>query len=78
MGKWSDEEQQALESSAHETIMTTYKQAERIGSFAAGPFPPVESLVEDVYEQVPWHLQRQRGQMTEVPTGQPSQETKAA
>jgi 2-oxoisovalerate dehydrogenase E1 component alpha subunit len=78
VGKWSDEQQHALESSARETVITTFKQAERIGSFAAGPFPPVESLVEDVYAQVPEHLQRQRAQMTEAPESVPSKETKAA
>ena len=39
------------------------KQAEALGTIDKGPYPPPESMFEDVYKELPWHLKRQREEL---------------
>ena len=77
-GQWSHTQQTELEETMKAESMATYKQAERIGSFTAGPFDPPESLVDDVYQQIPWHLERQRDEIRGSQMDTPDRESKAA
>jgi len=63
LGHWSSERQQDLEKRFQEKVSATYKEAESNGSLAEGPYAPCESLVEDVYKNLPAHLRRQREEL---------------
>jgi 2-oxoisovalerate dehydrogenase E1 component alpha subunit len=63
LGQWSEMRQRQLEDRFEKKVAVTYKEAECIGSLSAGPYPPSETMVDDVYENVPPHLQRQREQI---------------
>ena len=63
MGEWDDERHEALEAQCKDEIIVAYKEAEKHGTLKDGPFPPVTTLFEDVYEEEPWHLLEQRGQV---------------
>ena len=63
LGQWSETRQRELEARFEKRVATAYKEAECIGSLSSGPYPPGETLVDDVYQNVPPHLQRQREQI---------------
>jgi len=52
-----------LQAQCKDEIIAAYKEAETHGTLKDGPFPPVTTLFEDVYEEEPWHLLEQRGQV---------------
>ena len=39
------------------------KEAEARGTLEHGPLPPVESMFEDVYKDMPWYLEEQRDEL---------------
>lgn len=53
-GHWSDREDIRLKEEFSEEIQSAVKKAEKIAP------PPPETLFEDVFDTVPWHLQEQR------------------
>jgi 2-oxoisovalerate dehydrogenase E1 component alpha subunit len=63
LGEWDDEKHTALETQCKAEIIAAYKEAETYGTLKDGPFPPVSTLFEDVYEKEPWHLLEQRGEV---------------
>ncbi len=54
LGLWDQEREMALWERARQEVEAAVQKAE------AAPRPPVESLFEDVYAEIPWHLQAQR------------------
>ncbi len=52
-GHWDEDRDQKLEDQIKEDIQTNLKKAESIGP------PAISTMVEDVYDQVPWHLREQ-------------------
>jgi len=62
-GHASDSQWQEMQQRVRAEMRVAYHEAERMGSLAEGPFDPPERLVDDVYEQLPWHLKRQRDQL---------------
>ncbi len=60
-GWWDDEKQERLEKSTDAEIKAAVEQAE-----SAGP-PPLESMFEDVYSQMPAHLAEQRAELLSGP-----------
>mgnify|MGYP001322652992 CR=1 FL=1 len=63
LGEWDDEKHEALEKKCKDEVISAYKEAETHGTLSEGPYPPVTTLFEDVYEEEPWHLLEQRGQV---------------
>ncbi len=63
MDEWDDARHEALQAQCKDEIIAAYKEAETHGTLKDGPFPPVTTLFEDVYEEEPWHLLEQRGQV---------------
>ncbi|HSP07565.1 MAG TPA: thiamine pyrophosphate-dependent dehydrogenase E1 component subunit alpha [Acidobacteriota bacterium] len=59
-GYWSMEEQEALEEKLNHQILSAVEEAEKIGP------PPLESLFEDVFAQIPPHLMEQRNSKLKV------------
>jgi 2-oxoisovalerate dehydrogenase E1 component alpha subunit len=64
LGAWSDAEHAALETSLAEHVRATQREAERHGTLGKGPAHPVASMFEDVFRDMPWHLQAQLQQVT--------------
>ncbi|MDN3921815.1 3-methyl-2-oxobutanoate dehydrogenase (2-methylpropanoyl-transferring) subunit alpha [Roseateles violae] len=56
---WSEAQQQALQAELEAEVVAAMKEAERFGSLADGHIPSIASMFEDVYEQMPPHLQAQ-------------------
>lgn len=55
-GWWSEEQDQARQQEHRAAIMAAMKKAEK------RPTPPLEELFNDVYAELPWHLQEQQAQ----------------
>ena len=46
-----------------ELVKTTQKQSEKLGILGHGMHQPFETMFEDVFEEMPWHLEEQCAQM---------------
>jgi len=62
-GEWSDERHAALQKELEAEILAAQKEAEAHGTLLDGHIPSSATIFEDVYEQVPEHLRRQRQQL---------------
>jgi pyruvate dehydrogenase E1 component alpha subunit len=58
---WSDEQEQALGAEIDQRFRDAVAVAERT------PLPPLESMFDDVYQNVPWHLAEQRAELLRGP-----------
>lgn len=56
-GWWDDAREEALQNELKEQIVAAVKQAE------SRPMPETDTLFDDVYEALPWHLQEQREEL---------------
>ncbi|HEV8132180.1 MAG TPA: pyruvate dehydrogenase (acetyl-transferring) E1 component subunit alpha [Acidobacteriota bacterium] len=56
-GLWDKERDEKLQHDLNHEILSTLKEVEKIGS------PPPESMFEDVFAIVPWHLREQRDEL---------------
>ncbi len=60
-GHWDNAKESALEDKIRCQIQESLKKAEKIGP------PPVESMFEDLLDEIPWHLKEQLEQAQEDP-----------
>ena len=65
-GHWSDEQHTALDNEMKETVITAWKEAVTYGTMTQGPKLDVRGMFDDVYEEVPLQLQRQRQQLMDL------------
>ena len=65
LGEWDEQQHQQLTEQLTEQLKTDWASAINKGSLADGPHWPVETLFDDVFVEVPPHLQRQRQQLLE-------------
>jgi 2-oxoisovalerate dehydrogenase E1 component alpha subunit len=63
LGEWSEARHAALAADLTERVTRTAKEAESYGTIDQGPPPPVATMFEDVYKEMPWHLERQRREL---------------
>jgi len=63
LGEWSDKQHSDLEVELAERIKKTQKEAEGNGILGHGMHQPFETMFEDVFEEMPWHLKEQSAQM---------------
>lgn len=63
IGEWSEERHAALAEELERHVREENKKAEALGTIDKGPYPPAESMFDDVYKEPPWHLQRQREEL---------------
>jgi 2-oxoisovalerate dehydrogenase E1 component subunit alpha len=63
LGEWSEAQHEALQKELEEQVRAAGKKAEALGTLQQGPQPPVDSMFEDVYKDMPWYLQRQRDEL---------------
>jgi 2-oxoisovalerate dehydrogenase E1 component alpha subunit len=43
-------------------VRAAQKEAERLGTLQSDPYFDVDSMFQDVFEELPWHLREQRDQ----------------
>ena len=59
-GAWTEERHVQAEAEIDAEILAAQKEAESHGTLHTGPKPSVRDMFEDVYEEMPAHLRRQR------------------
>jgi len=62
-GLWSDEQHQALSAELEAEVAAAQKAAEAHGTFASDLAPSAADMFEEVYQDLPPHLRRQRQQL---------------
>jgi 2-oxoisovalerate dehydrogenase E1 component alpha subunit len=62
IGAWSDKENDETQQELDAQVAAALKEAERHGSLADGHIPPLSSMFEDVYKDMPPHLREQMRQ----------------
>ena len=63
LGAWTDAQHTALHAELTAEIAAAQKEAEAFGTLADGHVPPLESMFEDVYREMPAHLHAQLRQV---------------
>lgn len=66
LGAWSEDEHQQTQKDYEAEVVAAQKQAESFGTLATGKTSPVETMFEDVYENMPLHLRQQLQQLGEL------------
>ncbi|HJV69937.1 thiamine pyrophosphate-dependent enzyme [Ideonella sp.] len=62
LGAWSEEEHAAAQREVETEVAAAQKEAEAFGTLHDGHIPPIESMFEDVYKEMPPHLRAQLAQ----------------
>ena len=62
LGEWSEEQQEEMDRELAETVKAATKEAEKNGILGHGMHHPVHTMFEDVFEELPWHLEEQAEQ----------------
>jgi len=62
-GAWSEKEHAATQKELEAEVAAAQKEAERYGTLIDGHTPPLATMFEDVYKEMPWHLKEQQAQM---------------
>lgn len=60
LGAWSSEKQLEMIARVEQETVEAFKEAESYGSLSDGPLGDPRSLIDHVYRQPPWHLERQQ------------------
>ena len=63
LGAWSEAEHEATQKELEAQVGAALKEAERYGSLSGGHMADAAAMFEDVYQDMPAHLQRQRQQL---------------
>ncbi len=63
LGEWSEERHEQTQKDVIEEVRAANKEAESHGTLGSGKTPSVKTMFEDVYEEMPWHIRRQRQQL---------------
>ena len=62
LGEWSDERHEAMDREVDAEVRAATKEAEKNGILGQGLHHPFHTMFEDVYEELPWHLEEQAEQ----------------
>jgi 2-oxoisovalerate dehydrogenase E1 component alpha subunit len=65
LGEWDDERHAALETELSDEVKAIQKDAEKNGILGHGLHHSFETMFEDVFEEMPWHLKEQCEQVLE-------------
>ncbi|HEX7823201.1 MAG TPA: thiamine pyrophosphate-dependent enzyme [Sphingobium sp.] len=63
LGEWDAERHAAMDAEVAEQVRSAQKAAEKNGILGHGLHQPMETMFEDVFAEMPWHLKEQRQQM---------------
>jgi 2-oxoisovalerate dehydrogenase E1 component alpha subunit len=66
LGEWDDERHSALGAELVALVRDAGKEAEKHGLLHTGPHHPPESMFEDVFKEMPWHLREQLAELKEI------------
>ncbi|HET9642617.1 MAG TPA: thiamine pyrophosphate-dependent enzyme, partial [Burkholderiaceae bacterium] len=59
IGEWSEERHADLQREVEAEVIAAQREAESHGTLLDGHIPPVRSMFEDVFKEMPRHLQEQ-------------------
>jgi len=62
IGEWDLDRQAAMDIECAELVKATTKEAEKNGILGHGLHHPFHTMFEDVFEELPWHLEEQADQ----------------
>jgi len=62
LGEWSEERQAEMDQACAEQVKAATKEAEKNGILGHGLHHPFHTMFEDVFEELPWHLEEQAAQ----------------
>ncbi len=62
LDEWSELRQAAMDAELAETVKAATKEAEKNGVLGHGLHHPFKTMFEDVFEELPWHLEEQAEQ----------------
>jgi 2-oxoisovalerate dehydrogenase E1 component alpha subunit len=62
IGEWSEERHAAMDREVAEEVKAASKEAEKSGILGHGLHHPFKTMFEDVFEDLPWHLEEQAEQ----------------
>lgn len=62
IGEWDEDRHKALQDQLSGEVRAAQREAEKLGTLGAGQWDDVDSMFEDVFEEMPWHLAEQRDQ----------------
>lgn len=63
LGAWDEERHAAMDLELAEQVKAAAKQAEKSGILGHGLLQSLDTMFEDVFEEMPWHLKEQREQL---------------
>jgi 2-oxoisovalerate dehydrogenase E1 component alpha subunit len=63
LGEWDDDRHAAMDREVAEQVRAAQKAAEKSGVLGHGLLQPFETMFEDVFEDMPWHLREQCQQL---------------
>lgn len=62
IGEWSEDQHASMDMELAEEVRAATKEAEKSGVLGHGLHHPFKTMFEDVFEELPWHLQEQAEQ----------------
>jgi 2-oxoisovalerate dehydrogenase E1 component alpha subunit len=62
IGEWTEEQQADMDREVAEQVKAASKEAEKSGILGHGLHHPFQTMFEDVFEELPWHLEEQAEQ----------------
>jgi 2-oxoisovalerate dehydrogenase E1 component alpha subunit len=63
---WSEEKHEQLEEELKAEVLAAWKEAQQYGTMTEGPFLESGTMFDDIYAEVPKHLESQRRYMLEI------------
>src|SRR5258707_290099 len=63
LGEWSPERHKQLDAELVDHVREVGREAESYGTMQTGPHFSVKTMFEDVFQEMPWHLRRQRQEL---------------
>ncbi len=63
MGEWSEDRHTQMQGELTELVHASLKEAESYGTLSSGSKPPLSTMFDDVYKELPPHLIRQRNEL---------------
>jgi len=65
LGIWDEDRHAAMDREVAEQARTAQREAEKLGTLHDGLKQPFDTMFEDVFEEMPWHLKEQAQQMAD-------------
>jgi len=65
-GHWSDDKHGRLEKELKDEVLAAWKEAQKFGTMTEGPWLDPATMFEDVYAEMPQHLESQRRRLLEI------------